>query len=112
MCIRDSAYVGNIFNSDETVLNHFNYTFWVIIIAQPFNSIAFTFDGIFKGMGRAKELRNTLIQATFFIFIPTLYLSNLINESLLSIWISLSLWMVYRGGSLLYKFKMKSVTPQ
>lgn len=106
------AYVGNIFNSDEIVLNHFNYTFWVIIIAQPFNSIAFTFDGIFKGMGRAKELRNTLIQATFFIFIPTLYLSNLINESLLSIWISLSLWMVYRGGSLLYKFKMKSVTPQ
>ncbi|MEC7005804.1 MAG: MATE family efflux transporter, partial [Bacteroidota bacterium] len=79
---------------------------------QPFNSIAFTFDGIFKGMGRAKELRNTLIQATFFIFIPTLYLSNLINESLLNIWISLSLWMVYRGGSLLYKFKMKSVTPQ
>ena len=106
------AYVGNIFNSDETVLNHFNYTFWVIIIAQPFNSIAFTFDGIFKGMGRAKELRNTLIQATFLIFIPTLYLSNLINESLLSIWISLSLWMVYRGGSLLYKFKIKSVTPQ
>ena len=106
------AYVGNIFNSDETVLNHFNYTFWVIIIAQPFNSIAFTFDGIFKGMGRAKELRNTLIQAAFLIFIPTLYLSNLINESLLSIWISLSLWMVYRGGSLLYKFKMKSVTPQ
>ncbi|MEC8514150.1 MAG: MATE family efflux transporter, partial [Bacteroidota bacterium] len=106
------AYIGNIFNSDETVLNHFNYTFWVIIIAQPFNSIAFTFDGIFKGMGRAKELRNTLIQATFFIFIPTLFLSNLINESLMSIWISLSLWMVYRGGSLLYKFKMKSVTPQ
>ena len=106
------AYIGSIFNSDETVLNHFNYTFWIIILAQPFNSIAFTFDGIFKGMGRAKELRNTLIQATFFIFIPTLYLSNIINENLLSIWISLSLWMVYRGGSLLYKFKMKSVTSQ
>ena len=104
------AYIGSIFNSDESVLNYFNHTFWIIIIAQPFNSIAFTFDGIFKGMGRAIELRNTLIQATFLIFIPTLYFLNLIHENLLSIWISLSLWMVYRGGSLLYKFKTKPIT--
>ena len=106
------VYIGRLFNSDEIVLNHFNHTFWIIIIAQPFNSIAFTFDGVFKGMGRARELRNTLIQATFFIFIPTLYFMNLIHENLLSIWVSLSLWMVYRGGALFYKFKMKTINLQ
>ena len=58
--------VGGIFNSNENVIENFENIFWIVILAQPFNSIAFTFDGIFKGLGKAVDLRNTLMIGTFF----------------------------------------------
>ena len=101
-------FIGELFNKDVEVNQLFIGTFWIVIIAQPFNAIAFTFDGIFKGLGRAIELRNTLTLATFLIFIPTIYLLNYFEQGLYCIWISLALWMIFRGGSLYYIFN-KSV---
>ena len=40
-------FIGH-FNSNKMVLELFQSFFWIVILAQPFNSIAFTFDGIFK----------------------------------------------------------------
>ena len=97
-------YIGKFFNPEENVNIIFKSIFWVVIIAQPFNSIAFTFDGIFKGLGRAVDLRNTLIIGTFFFFIPTIYFLDLFIPELITIWIALTLWMIYRGMSLLLKF--------
>ncbi len=98
-------YIGKLFNPEENVNIIFKSIFWMVIIAQPFNSIAFTFDGIFKGLGRAVDLRNTLIIGTFFFFIPTIYFLDLFIPELITIWIALTLWMIYRGISLLIKFK-------
>lgn len=97
-------YIGKFFNPEENVNIIFKSIFWMVIIAQPFNSIAFTFDGIFKGLGRAVDLRNTLIIGTFFFFIPTIYFLDLFIPELITIWIALTLWMIYRGMSLLIKF--------
>ena len=90
---------------NENVIEIFENIFWIVILAQPFNSIAFTFDGIFKGLGKAVDLRNTLIIGTFLFFIPTIYLLDLIIPQLISVWIALSIWMLYRGISLLVKFR-------
>ena len=98
-------FIADLFNQDIEVKNIFLGTFWIVIIAQPFNAIAFTFDGIFKGLGRAIELRNTLTVATFIVFLPSIYLLNYFESGIYCIWISLSLWMIYRGGSLYYLFK-------
>ena len=98
-------YIGKLFNPEENVNIIFKSIFWMVIIAQPFNSIAFTFDGIFKGLGRAVDLRNTLIIGTFFFFIPTIYFLDLFIPELITIWVALTLWMIYRGMSLLIKFK-------
>lgn len=98
-------YIGKLFNPEENVNIIFKSIFWMVIIAQPFNSIAFTFDGIFKGLGRAVDLRNTLIIGTFFFFIPTIYFLDLFIPELITIWIALTLWMIYRGVSLLIKFR-------
>ena len=76
----------------------------MVIIAQPLNSIAFTFDGIFKGLGRAVDLRNTLIIGTFIFFVPSIYFLDLFIPELITIWIALTLWMIYRGMSLFIKF--------
>jgi Na+-driven multidrug efflux pump len=98
-------YIGKLFNPEENVNIIFKSIFWMVIIAQPFNSIAFTFDGIFKGLGRAVDLRNTLIIGTFFFFIPTIYFLDLFIPELITIWVALTIWMIYRGMSLLIKFK-------
>jgi multidrug resistance protein, MATE family len=98
-------YIGDFFNNNKEVNLLFESIFWIVIIAQPFNSIAFTFDGIFKGLGRAVELRNTLIYATFLVFAPILFIIDYLSPGLHAIWIALSGWMVFRGLSLLIKFR-------
>jgi putative MATE family efflux protein len=98
-------FIGEFFNSNKLVIESFESFFWIVIIAQPLNSIAFTFDGIFKGLGKAVDLRNTLIIGTFLFFIPSVYILDFIFPNLISIWVALSVWMLYRGLSLFLKFK-------
>jgi putative MATE family efflux protein len=98
-------FIGEFFNSNKLVIESFESFFWIVIIAQPLNSIAFTFDGIFKGLGKAVDLRNTLIIGTFLFYIPSVYILDFIYPNLISIWVALSVWMLYRGLSLFLKFK-------
>lgn len=99
--------LGYWFNKSLAVNRAFQSFFWIIIIAQPLNSIAFTMDGIFKGMGKAKLLRNTLLIGTFGIFIPCLYLADWMHWQIFSIWLAFLLWMAFRGGSLVIWFNRK-----
>ena len=96
--------LGPIFNDNPMVISAFETTFWIVILSQPFNSIAFTFDGIFKGLGEAVYLRNTLILGTVLIFFPILIYLDFLEYRLNAIWIAMMGWMIYRGGSLLWKF--------
>ena len=96
--------LGSWFNDDIKVITSLNSFLWIIILAQPLNSIAFTMDGIFKGMGRAKLLRNTLIIGSFLVFIPTLLLGDYLGMKIMSIWCAFVLWMAFRGGTLVYWF--------
>ena len=96
--------LGPIFNDNPMVISAFETTFWIVILSQPFNSIAFTFDGIFKGLGEAVYLRNTLILGTVLIFFPILIYLDFLEYQLNAIWIAMMGWMIYRGGSLLWKF--------
>ncbi len=96
--------IGSLFNENPEVIALFKNTFWIIIIAQPFNSIAFTFDGIFKGLGMAVYLRNTLIIGSLFVFIPILISLDYAGYELKAIWIAMMGWMMFRGGSLYWKF--------
>ena len=43
---------------------------------QPLCALAFIYDGIFKGLGWMKELRDVLLFSTFIVFIPTLLIAN------------------------------------
>ena len=74
---------------------------------QPINAIAFVFDGIFKGLAEAVILRNTLLIATFFGFIPTLLIGDFFNLKLYAIWTAFAVWMIYRSGILIFIFRKK-----
>ncbi|MDG2227882.1 MAG: MATE family efflux transporter [Flavobacteriales bacterium] len=97
-------FMSQIFNSDPEVQQIFNSFYWLVILAIPINSIAYSFDGVFKGLGEAKFLRNILIVGTFIIFIPVLLLMNHLKLDLFSIWIAFVAWMLWRAISLVVKF--------
>ena len=72
---------------------------------QPINAVAFAYDGIFKGLGEAKLLRNTLLISTFLVFLPFALLGTYLEWGFYAVWGSLFAWMVSRGGLLAIGFK-------
>ena len=99
--------IGMIFNKDEQVLLLFSSVFWMVLLMQPINAIAFMFDGIFKGLGEAKYLRNVLLVATFLGFWPTLILFDYLGLKLYAIWLAFLVWMLIRSIALVVKFRNK-----
>lgn len=99
--------IGLIFNKEASVLILFSSVFWLVLLMQPVNAIAFMFDGIFKGLGEAKYLRNLLVGATFLGFVPTLLIADYFGLKLHAIWIAFFVWMLIRSSALVIKFRRK-----
>ncbi|WP_445386572.1 MATE family efflux transporter [Robiginitalea sp. IMCC44478] len=99
--------IGQIFSGDPLVLGSFNSIFIIVILGLPFNTIAFIFDGIFKGLGEMRYLRNVLLIATFLGFLPVLYLGKYLDWGLYGIWAAFTVWMLLRGLTLIWKFRRK-----
>ena len=99
--------MGRIFSSDPGVLQAFYSIFFVVILTMPINTLAFVYDGLFKGLGEMRFLRNVLLSATFLAFIPALYLGKWLDWGLYGIWFALTLWMLVRGLALVVKFRRK-----
>jgi putative MATE family efflux protein len=97
--------IGRLFSKDELVLQSFYSIFWIVLLMQPINAVAFVFDGIFKGLAEAVTLRNLLLIATFLGFIPTLLIGDYFNLKLYAIWIAFTVWMLLRAGILVVKFR-------
>lgn len=99
--------IGSLFSKETVVLDAFYAVFFIVILGLPINTIAFVLDGLFKGLGEMRYLRNTLLTATFLGFIPALFLGKYMGWSLTGIWIAFSVWMFIRGGALVWKFRKK-----
>jgi multidrug resistance protein, MATE family len=97
--------LGRLFSKDPEVLNLFYNSFWIILIMQPLCAIAFIFDGIFKGLGNMKHLRNVLLFSTFIVFIPFLFWLDFLGYKLHGIFIALTFWIIARGIPLITKFR-------
>lgn len=107
VCVLFYNEIGHIFNKEEQVLLLFSSVFWMVLLMQPINAIAFMFDGIFKGLGEAKYLRNVLLIATFAGFWPTLLVFDYLGLKLYAIWIAFFVWMLIRSLALVIKFRKK-----
>lgn len=99
--------IGLIFTQETEVLNQFYNTFWIILIMQPFCSIAFIYDGMFKGMGYTHILRNILLLGTALVFIPLLLIFDYLDFELYAIWIAFYGWIIVRGLPLIVIFRKK-----
>jgi|TARA_B110000238_G_C16142685_1_gene447276 MATE family multidrug resistance protein len=102
--------IGSLFSKDAFVLQSFYSVFWIVLLMQPINAIAFVFDGIFKGLAEAAILRNLLLIATFLGFVPALLIGDYFGLKLTGIWIAFTIWMLLRAGILVVKFRKKYLT--
>ncbi len=98
-------FIGSIFTKDQLVLQEFSKVFWIVLVMQPLCALAFIFDGMFKGMGKMKFLRNLLLVTTSIVFIPILVLLDHYNLKLYAVFIALTLWIIARGLPLMIKFR-------
>lgn len=101
--------IGLFFTKDASVLKQFYHVFWIVILTQPISAIAFIFDGMFKGMGEMKYLRNVLILSTGLVFIPSILFFDWLGYKLVAIWIAFTFWMLARGIPLVIKFRTKFI---
>lgn len=99
--------IGYLFSNDALVLDTFYGIFYIVILGLPMNTLAFVFDGLFKGLGEMKYLRNVLLTATFLGFVPCLYLGKFMGWGFYAIWVAFVVWMLIRGFALLWKFDRK-----
>ena len=99
--------IGVLFSKETIVLTTFNSFFYIVLLGLPISAVAFLFDGIFKGLGEMKYLRNVLLVATFLGFVPVLYLGKFLEWGIYAIWVALLFWMAIRSGALLFRFGTK-----
>ncbi|MGD1846141.1 MAG: MATE family efflux transporter [Salibacteraceae bacterium] len=97
-------WMASFFSTDEAVIDLFNGVFWLILLAQPVNALAFTFDGLFKGLGRTALLRNVLMGSSLLVFLPLVYLLDAAGLALAGIWWSFFAWMTARAIPLVWIF--------
>lgn len=100
-------WIGGWFTSDPEVLQHFNTVFWMVILTQPINAVAFAWDGIYKGIAASADLRNALVVSTFCVFIPAIFIGDHLGWKLYSVWTAFLLWMLTRGIWLTIAFERR-----
>lgn len=96
---------GILFSKEAPVLEVFYSIFYFVILMQPLNTMAFTLDAIFKGLGETGYLRNTLLGATFLGFLPFIYIGRYLDWGVTGIWISFCVWMLFRASALIIKYR-------
>ncbi|MBU2950374.1 MATE family efflux transporter [Tamlana agarivorans] len=97
--------IGRIFTKEPEVLEAFYSVFWIVLAMQPLCTLAFIFDGIFKGLGKMGYLRNVLLFSTFIVFVPIVFWLDALNYKLHGIFIAITFWIIARGVPLIIKFR-------
>ncbi len=103
-------HIGHWLSNKDQVVHIFESFFWITLLIFPINAIAFTLDGVFKGLGEARFLRQVLIYSSLFGFLPILVLSELFDWKLQGIWFAIMAWISLR--SVLPWIKFEKMTNQ
>ena len=89
-------WIGGWFSNEYDVVAIFRSVFWLVIVSQPLSALAFTLDGVLKGMGKAVYLM-ILMWVALGVFFLTGWLLEGFNLGLTGIWLALSAWMILRS---------------
>ena len=98
ICVSNET--AGLFTQDQAVIDLFNEMSLFLVILQFLNGFTFSLDGLGKGLGQGKHLRNSLLLSTILGFLPLLFILQRLDYHLSSIWLPFLLWMLLRGGIL------------
>lgn len=97
--------IVNLLAKDKRVAQLYPEVLLLFLLCLPLNALAFTLDGVFKGLGEAKFLRNLLVISTTVGFLPILFIGDFISVGLQVIWFALVSWILLRGVIPLFYFR-------
>lgn len=100
-------HIGAIFSNEELVISLFESVFWIAIICQTINGLAFAMDGIYNGLAEGAAMRNVLVISTTLVFIPLVFLAQEYAWGLSGIWWAFLAWMLARGLPLYLHFRLR-----
>ncbi len=101
------VWTASLFTNDERVIEAFNSVYFLVIVSQPINAIAFGYDGMYKGLGEMKFLRNVLTVATLAGFLPVIVSFHYFSPGLFGIWVAFLVWMCIRAGWVRMDFRRR-----
>jgi len=99
------AQIMELLIDNEEVWSMYPLILPLFALCLPINALAFTLDGVFKGMGKAKFLRNILFISTLFGFLPVLLIGHQFMPGLQIIWYAIIMWMLLRSFIPYFYFK-------
>src|SRR5690606_31951170 len=89
--------IFNLLIKDDGVWQMYPNILPFLMLCLPINAVAFVMDGIFKGAGKAKLLRNVLIISTLLGFVPVLLIGDWWHPNIEIIWWAILVWMTIRA---------------
>ncbi len=89
-------YLLLFLSSQTDVINEAKTYLWWLALFPIISVAAFVWDGVFIGVTASRAMRNTMLIATFLVFLPTYFILHpyLKNDAL---WIALILFFITRG---------------
>ena len=95
------ALQTSIISIQNIALQHIHWIVLLPLLSAP----GFLFDGVFIGATWSKELRNTIIIASLFVFFPVWFFTQSLKNS--GLWLAYTLFMLSRGLYLTFIFIKK-----
>ncbi|MFD8495511.1 MATE family efflux transporter [Amycolatopsis sp. NPDC059657] len=94
-----------VFTSDAGVLAEIPHAWWFFVALQPIAGVVFALDGVLLGAGDAAFLRNATLGSAALGFLPLIWLSLAFGWGLTGIWTGLTLFMLLRLVSLIWRWR-------
>lgn len=88
-----------IFTNNQEVIDLAKAVLIWTIMAPQVSSFCYILDGVFIGATETGPMRNTMLVATFVIFLPAYYLGTMIF-GIHGLWLAMVLFMIARGAAL------------
>ena len=93
--IFDAEIISLFTDKENVVAVAMSVVIW-LIAAPLVNSVCFIWDGVYIGATATGAMRNSMIVATIFVFIPVYYISEPI-AGIHALWMAMTAFMVARG---------------
>lgn len=91
----DAEIIALFTNKENVIAVALTVVIW-LIVAPAVNSVCFIWDGVYIGATATGAMRNSMLMATLFVFVPVYYLSEP-YAGIHALWMAMTAFMVARG---------------